>query len=749
MDLFNAGRQWRQAGDLPRAEGAFRELLTFEPTNPEAWQALGSVCREQGKQGEALAAFERAVTLDPEYGQAHNSLGIALLELGRLEEAAVCLERVIELNPDFAVAYNNLGNVYLAQGRKADALLCYQQAVRLHPQFAEAHGNLGNILRELGRHDEALASCQLAVQLKPSFAIGHNHLGAVYAGLRRWEEAAASFRQAIVLFPKYPEAHANLGDVLREQRRWIEAEAALREAVRCRPELAEAHLSLGLVLLDLDRLEAAEASCQDALRLKPVLSAAHQALGMIRMLRGQCQEALDHYASALAIEPREAAAHRNLAIVQLLLGRYESGWAEYEWRWQCAEAANRSFPQPLWDGSPLLGNTVLLHAEQGLGDTLQFVRYAPLVRERGGRVILACQRALLPLLRNCPGVDELMALGESLPAFDVHAPLISLPRIFGTTLDTIPARVPYLDIDATRTEHWRDELASIEGFKVGIAWQGSPQFRFDRYRSMPLAEFAPLAEVAGVALISLQKGYGSEQVAARRGRLPIIDLGPRLDESGAFLDTGAVMKNLDLVITSDSATAHLAGALGIPVWLATPYAPDWRWLLDRDDSPWYPTMRLFRQRQRGDWRTVFRAMAVALAERLGVAPPAWPVDIEVAPGELIDKITILEIKKERVSDEAKLRNVRIEHESLVAARDASLPHTAALDALTAELKQVNEALWDIEDEIRVQERQEDFGPRFIELARAVYRQNDRRAAIKRRINDLLGSRLIEEKSYAS
>lgn len=749
IDLYNAGRQYRHAGDLPRAEAAFRELLSFEPTNAEVWQALGSVCRDQRKHDDAMAAFQRAVTLDPEFAQAHNSLGIAFLERGMSNEAAAALERAIALDPDLPAPHNNLGNVYLSLGRPADALARYQDAVRLSPTFAEAHGNLGNVLRELGRTDEALASCLRAVELKPTFAIGHNHLGAVYASQRRWEDAAASFKQAIFCEPRYPEAHVNLGDVLRQLGRLAEAEAALREAVRLRPDMAQAHLSLALVLLERDRLEAAEASCHEALRLDPQLGAAQQALGMIATLLRRVDDAIGHYQAAVRLAPDDAASHRNLAIALLLAGRYREGWAEYEWRWRCPEAPNRSFSQPLWDGGPLLGNTLLLHAEQGLGDTLQFVRYASVAREQGGRVIVACQRSLMPLLKRARGVDELIALGDRLPQFDVHAALMDLPRILGTTLANIPAPIPYIDPDPQLVDRWAGELAAISGFKVGIGWQGSTAFRFDRYRSVALEEFAPLASVPGVTLISLQKGFGSEQMAALDGRFPVVDLGTRQDESAAFVDSAAVMKNLNLVITCDSATAHLAGALGVPVWLAAPFSPDWRWSLDGEASPWYPTMRLFRQQRRGDWRNVFQRMAAALAERVGVSLPAAPIAVEIAPGELIDKITILQIKAERIHDKAKLRNVHVELDTLVAARDAALETSADLDSLTAELKEINEALWDIEDEIRLEERKEEFGSRFIELARSVYRQNDRRAAVKRRINELLGSRMVEEKSYES
>jgi tetratricopeptide (TPR) repeat protein len=749
VDLFNDARKYRQAGDLPKAEATFRQLLALEPTNPEVWNELGSVCREQGKQAEAIAALERAVTLDPEFIQAHNALGIALLEAGRIGEASDRFERVLQLDPQQAVVRNNLGNTYLAQGRQADALAQYQEAVRLSPDFAEAHGNLGNVLRELGRNEEALASCRLAVQLKPSFVIGHNHLGAVYSAMRRWDEALASFREAIRLYPKYPEAHTNLGGVLRELGRLREGEAALREAVRLRPGMAEAHMALARLHLDADRLEAAEASCREALRLRPDLNEALQTLGMICLLQCRVDEALDYYHRAVELLPTEPALHRNVGICQLLQGNYDQGWNEYEWRWRCPEAGARPTHRPFWDGSPLAGRTILLYAEQGLGDALQFVRYARLVRQQGGRVVVACRPVLMPLLRQAGFIDELVVQGEPLPHFDVHAGLMDLAHIMGTTVDTIPADVPYLKADGQLVAQWKEKLASISGLKVGIAWQGSAAFHFDRYRSIPLAEFGPLAEVPGITLISLQKGFGSEQLAEVNGRFSVVDLGPGFDEAAPFLDAAAVMKNLDLVISSDTVTPHLAGALGVPVWLATPFSPDWRWLLGRDDSPWYPTMRLFRQERRGDWRPVFEQMAAALAEKVGAVRPASPVSVEVAPGELLDKITILEIKAERIRDEAKLGNVRRELATLQAARDRSLPASSALALLSAELKQVNEALWDIEDEIRVQERNESFGARFIELARSVYRQNDRRAAVKRRINDLLGSRLIEEKSYES
>ncbi len=395
-----------------------------------------------------------------------------------------------------------------------------------------------------------------------------------------------------------------------EQGRLEEAVASYEQALRLKPDYAEAHNNLGIALMEQGRLEEAVASYEQALRVKPDYAEAHNNLGIALGDQGNLEEAVASYQQALRLKPNYAEAHKNLALTWLLLGNFEQGWLEYQWRWQCKEFSPPGFQQPLWDGAALQGQTILLHAEQGLGDTLQFIRYAPLVQERGGTVLMACPAPLIRLLAGCPGIDRLIPQGGSLPPFDVHAPLLSLPKILGTTLVTVPAKVPYLFADADLTTQWGRELKQFPAFKIGIGWQGSPKYRDDRSRSIPLVHFEPLARLEGVQLFSLQKGPGTEQLRALADRFPVTDLGSRLDEaSGAFMDTAAVMKNLDLVITSDTAIAHLGGALGVPVWVALPLVPDWRWLLHREDSPWYPTLRLFRQTERGNWPQVFERKA--------------------------------------------------------------------------------------------------------------------------------------------
>ena len=484
----------------------------------------------------------------------------------------------------------------LSQNKLDQAEACYRQALRINPSYAKAYNNLGLALARQGMLDDAL-SC---------------------------------YRQAVALKPNYFEAFTNLGNAQREKRALDDAAASYQNALRLEPNFVGAHYNLGITLVEMGRLKEALACFNESLRLMPDLKGAYDGLGVALTKQAKFPEAVASFEQAIGREPQQGDSHLNRAIVWLLQGDWERGWPEYEWRWK-TESFNREADRqayeshPLWDGSPLNGKTILLHAEQGLGDTLQFIRYAPLVKERGGKVIVACQPPLLRLLTNLSGIDQLIAQGTPRPHFDVQAPLLSLPGIFHTSVKTLPAVVPYLPANTELVEFWHRELQSTacktsnngRVFNVGIAGQGSPTYRYDRQRSIPLAYLGSLAKIEGIQLISLQKGVGLEQLTAK---YPILDLGNRLDEaSGAFMDTAAVMMNIDLVVCSDSAIAHLAGALGVPVWVALPHVPDWRWLLDREDSPWYPTMRLFRQTRLDDWEEVFKRIADQLARRVGHA----------------------------------------------------------------------------------------------------------------------------------
>jgi tetratricopeptide (TPR) repeat protein len=505
---------------------------------------------------------------------------IRLHQAGSLADAERLYQQVLQGDPTCAHAWCYLGVIQVQGNRLDDAAISLQNALHLQPQFPEAHCNLGTVFLYQGRLDRAIDCYESALRFQPNLAEAHSNLGKAYLELRRYSEAEASARRALDLAPEHADAWANLGSALQRLGRLDEAVACCQKAVAYQPQSPDAHLNLGAAFSALGRVQEAVASFDQALRLRPGFPDAHWG--------------------------------RSLALLQE--GDFEHGWPEYEWRWQCKPFPSRSLPQLLWDGSPLRDKTIFIYAEQGLGDTIQFVRYAPLVKQRGGRVILACHDVLIPLLRSCKGVDELLPLSQYAPRFDVHAALMSLPMLCGTTLATVPADVPYLSVGDDLVEEWRRELDRLPGFKVGIAWQGDPSYSLDALRSIPLGYFASVARVPEVSLVSLQKGPGANQLAEAKESFRVADWADRLDLAhGAFMDTAAIMKGLDLVICSDSAVAHLAGALGVPVWIALPSSVEFRWLLDREDSPWYPTMRLFRQRTPGDWAGVFDRLAESLS----------------------------------------------------------------------------------------------------------------------------------------
>jgi FkbM family methyltransferase len=424
------------------------------------------------------------------------------------------------------------------------------------------------------------------------------YLGIACHDQDRFDQAVAAYRRAIELQPHFPVAFNNLGNTFRLQRKLNESIACFDRAIEQKPDYVNAHKNKGTALT----------------------------------WEGHLDEAVACYQRALEIAPDDAETHKNLGVLSLLRGRFEEGWAEYEWRWKTPETSLPAFSQPLWDGSSLDGKTILLTSEQGLGDVVHFIRYAAVLKQRFDcRVIAACPRPLLPLLASCAGIDDLIASGETPAEFDMFAPLLSVPGILGDNLQTFPADIPYLAFDAERVSHWQQVLQAFGGCKIGIAWQGNPKHQADRMRSIPLDAFLPLAKLKGFQLFSLQKGPGEEQLETLAGRLDIVPLGHCLDEGeGAFMDTAAVLQNLDLLITSDTAIAHVAGALGVRTWVALSHVPDWRWLLDRDDSPWYPTMRLFRQREVGEWGNVFKLISEALLERFPIITRRGPEDYRVA-----------------------------------------------------------------------------------------------------------------------
>ncbi len=468
-----------------------------------------------------------------------------------------------------------------------------------------------------GAADEALARCEAALDAgtgrRPDLL---NLLGYALAALNRRDDAVAAFTEAASLSPNDPEAHANLGAALLDAGSTKQAAAALERALALFPHHPNALYNLGLARQQDWRLDEAIALYRRSLAAGQRDPECAVNLGIALKDSGDTAAAVETYKQVLAADPGNAGARYNLALALLLDGDFANGWAAYEARWHTPHFrhARRDLDGPVWDGRPLPGKTLLLQGEQGLGDVLQFSRYAAVAKASGAQVVLRCRPRLVELLSNADGIDAIVSEREDPPAFDAWAHLMSLPHILGTTPETVPAQVPYVHPDPARVEKWRKALAPLPGLKLGIGWQGDPGYAGDARRSIPLAAFTPLARLPDVSLISLQKGPGRQQFTGLPADVSLTDLGPQLDEDGgAFTDTAAVLQSLDLVITSDTALAHVAGATGRPVWLALPHMPDWRWMRGRDDSPWYPTMRLFRQPTPGDWDGVFAAIATALA----------------------------------------------------------------------------------------------------------------------------------------
>lgn len=540
--------QHQQAGRYANAENIYRQVLQADPNQPDALHLLGLLAHQTGHHGEAIELIGKALVLEPAMPAFHCNIALAYQSLGNLDAAIAHFGKAIELKPDHALAYNNLGNIHKSLNNREQAGTCYRKALALLPSFAEAHNNLGVISQELGQLDAAIQAFHAALTLKPDYAEAHNNLGIALKKHGQLDDAVASYQRALSYRPGYDDALSNLG-------------------------------------------------------------VAYQALGKVDQA-GEC------FRTLLTRRPEYAPARYNLALCLLLQGNYADGLELYESRLQGgpADEATRAMQArlaaiPRWQNQDLHGKTLLVWAEQGLGDTLMMLRYLPLLTAKNpGEIRVACDAALARLVETLPGVASVVTPEQAPCDANYQVPMMSLPQRFATRLATIPNRVPYLTVPVSLREKWHARLASTPGLKVGLAWAGNPAFAADAVRSLDLREFAPLLDIGGITLISLQKGAPARQV--HETGWPIHDW---MAECTDFLDTGALLENLDLVISVDTAVAHLAGALGKPVWLLNRFESEWRWLLDREDSPWYPTLRLFRQPAPGDWHGVVARVAEELA----------------------------------------------------------------------------------------------------------------------------------------
>jgi len=551
----------QQNGAYAEAEDVYREILKLRPKHFDAIQLLGALALQSGRLEEGIELLKKAVAINGMQAPIHSNLAFAYNALRRFKEGLASANRALALQADFVDALNNRGNALAGLDAPAEALANFERALKLRPEFPQAWSNRACVLRDLGRPADALASCD----------------------------------QAIALQPDYPDAWSNRANALSDLNRPQDAQQSYQRALEFAPAFADAWNNLGLTLVDLN----------------------------------QHEQALQSYARALTLSPEFAEAHWNESLCLLQLGRLEEGWSKYEWRWKRnrIQASQRVFKQALWLGDfSIAGKTILLHAEQGLGDTLQFCRYAALVSGLGAKVVLEVPSELIRLLTNLDGVTQLIEQGQPLPPFDCHCPLLSLPLALKTTLANIPGTTPYLFADPQASQRWAERIAhdaGSDGLKVGLVWAGGSRphvaelRKNDARRSITLDALRPILDVPHVRFYSLQKGPAAQQLT----QTP--ELGQRIvdytEELADFADTAALVANLDLVISVDTAVAHLAGALGKPVWILNRFDTCWRWMLERQDSPWYPSAQLFRQPVLGDWDSAIQSARAALAARAGSA----------------------------------------------------------------------------------------------------------------------------------
>jgi tetratricopeptide (TPR) repeat protein len=601
-EIIQKATALQQSGQLAAATAQYKKLLTALPNHTTLLNNLGTLAIQQRLFAEGIKYLDRSLQIDPRQAPILNNRAAALAELKHWEQAISNYDRAIALNPQFAPAYNNRGGLLLAMQQPEAALADFNQAISLQPNFVDALSNRGAVLKELQRHTEALLSCDQAIVFNPNFAKAHANRGNVLKNLNRLNEALACYDRAIALNPQVAEFFYNRANTLAELHQAEQALASYNQAIALNPTYSEAWCNQGIVLKRLNRLNAALDSYQQAITLNPNFVEAHTNRGNALRELKRLDEALISHDRAIAINPDYAPAQFNKSLLLLLIGDYAQGWPLYEWGWKSRERTPaRNFLQPLWLGEqPLSDKTLLIHLEQGLGDYIQFIRYALLAEQQAGQVILEVPAPLLSLMSSLKGSFTLIKEGQPLPEFDYHCPLMSLPLAFHTQLQTIPAQTPYLQADPAKQQDWLQQLGEKTKPRIGITCTGSMQQLNDHNRSSSFRHFAPLFELP-LEFHCLQKEIRPDdaQFIAEQGN--IITHHQQLQD---FSDTAALLATMDLVISVDTSIAHLAGALAKPVWVLLAYVPDHRWLMDRTDNPWYPSATLFRQTATADWAGV-------------------------------------------------------------------------------------------------------------------------------------------------
>ena len=588
---------------------------TVLPDDLAALYTEGLRHHQRGALAEAEAHYRRVLTANPHHFEAMHMMGVLALQVGKIETAVQLLSEAARLAPANAATASNLASALRRAGRLEDALTSACRALELAPGFTDARQNLANILEDLNRHGEAAEAVEQLMAMLGSSVDLYLRLASLRIAGNQAEKAIDVLYDLLGLDPLSTAAYTNLGVAFRRLDRLDDAIAAYRTGLALAPNDTGLLNNYGIALRDLDRPEEAVDCFHRALESQPDAANTWLNLSLAENDLMHVDQAIQAARRAVAADPGLPPAHTALSMALLMRGELIEGFAEYEWRSLMADfpSPKRRFAAPAWQGEDPRGRTIVLHDEQGVGDAIQFARYAPLLSAMGARVFLECNSQLVRLLSGMAGVEGVIPRFGTLPPHDYQASLLSLPHLLGATLATIPATTPYLSAEPDLTAHWARRLGSHDGLKVGLVWAGNPEFKADRLRSPGLAAFRPLFDVPGVTLFALQKGAGRNDLVGADWLPPhFVDLN---DDIRDFADTAAIMTNLDLIVTSCTGPAHLAGALGRPTWTVIPFSPDWRWMDSREDTPWYPTMRLFRQDQRGDWTGVVRRLTAALSRR--------------------------------------------------------------------------------------------------------------------------------------
>ncbi len=598
---------YHRAGSLAQAQELYEAVLHSHPDQYDATRLMGIIAYQRDDNARAIEWFTKAIRLEPANAAVYMDLGNALKRAGEYRAALLHYDRAIALRPEYPEAYTNRGNTLFDCGEFASAVASYEKALAINPAFAQAHYGRARASRELGRLADAVAGYERAIACKPDYVEALYDRGNALHDLGRHEDAVASYDQVLAINPTHAEAHNNRGNAMLALRREEDAFASYAQAVAIDPANAQAQNNLGKLLQARHQLDLALARYDTALRLAPGLAEAHNNRGNVLAEMKRLDESLASYDRGLAVHPADPELHWNKALLLLLAGDFKRGWPLYEWRWKRTEFATRKrpFSQPVWLGDESLeGKTILLHNEQGLGDLIQFCRYAKWVAARGAKVVLEVPRQMMGLLSKLEGVHALVATGDPLPPFDFHCSVLSLPLALERTLCEIPAMPRYLRSDEATKRRWERCLGLKELKRVGLVWSGSAGHGNDHNRSIPLSLLAPHLP-KDCEYVSLQRELreGDRETLSRLPQIRYVG-----DDISDFSDTAALCDLMDCVISVDTSVAHLAGALGKNAYVLLPFHPDWRWLLDRFDSPWYPSVRLVRQQASGDWGSALKIL---------------------------------------------------------------------------------------------------------------------------------------------